>query len=185
MARDAQVVVEQPHGPAAHEPRRNARDGGAEDDVLEGGDALPVAEVLEELARVAVRRGHGAERAGVGQVVVDALAQPLQLRGGEQVLDQHGAMRLVGAHRGVVHDGDGVGAARAARGIGSGRIAAAQRTSRPHVLEGRREPALRAAFHRWQWQGAARWRVAIHCRHCTRRVESVEYGPCTDQQLGD
>src|SRR5581483_2994388 len=68
---DEQVVVEQAHLPRAHQLARDLGRRRVPDELLELRDPLPVAEVLEEAARIVRPRGDARPLARLGQVALD------------------------------------------------------------------------------------------------------------------
>ena len=80
---DQCVIVVQPHLLGFHQLSRYLRDGRIEDDVSIGWDSLPVAEVLEEPARVRVAARCGSQGSRIGDIPVDCLAQLVHLLGGK------------------------------------------------------------------------------------------------------
>lgn len=97
------VVVVQPHGVRAHEPLRQLRERRLEDEAAEGVDLLPVAEVLEEAARVVGPARDLGARAGRGEVGLDAVAQQRELVGREQLADADRAVALELRDQRIVH----------------------------------------------------------------------------------
>ncbi|MNT06917.1 hypothetical protein D3C72_1416030 [compost metagenome] len=98
-----QVVVVQAHGVGAHEPLREWRQRRLPDEAAEGVDLLPVAEVLEEAARVVGPARDLGARAGRRQVRLDAALQQREFVGREQLADADRAVALELRHQRVVH----------------------------------------------------------------------------------
>ena len=88
------MVVVQPHGARLHQALRNQRQRCLAHKAAKLRDVLPVAEVLEEAARVIRPAGHFGARAGRGQVGVDAVAQQGHFIGREQLLDAQRAIAV-------------------------------------------------------------------------------------------
>ena len=98
------MVVVQLGGAAAHEPARGFGQGRIEDEPPVGRILLPVAEILDESARVVLGAGHFGARTQAGEICIDASAQRRDFRGPKQLPEAHRAVALKALHRcGVYH----------------------------------------------------------------------------------
>ena len=68
---------------------------GFEDEALVGGDALPVAEVFDEVTGVFGETGDDGQRTGGGHVFGDALFEERDFGGGEKLTDDDSALGLI------------------------------------------------------------------------------------------
>ena len=86
--------MEQAHAAGAHQRARRGRERRLAEHLLVLGDPVPVAEVLDERARLARLGRVHAERAEIGEVALDAGAQRLDLVGREDAFEQRGPVAL-------------------------------------------------------------------------------------------
>lgn len=86
------VVVIEPHLRAPREPGRGGRQCRARDHVPVRRDLLPVAEVLDEEARIVGPARHLRAHARRGEIGIDALAQQLDLGGAQDAAQHDGAV---------------------------------------------------------------------------------------------
>ena len=91
---DQDVIVENLHAVRAHQVGGNFGGGRGADDLLEFGNALPVAVIVEETAAFAGIEVFGGIFAGLGHVGLDATAQRLDVIA-EQALDQNDSVALI------------------------------------------------------------------------------------------
>ena len=96
---DQEVIVIEAHVLAGHELARDVGSGRGTDELLVLGDPLPIAEVLDEPALVALLAGHRDQGPGLGEVAGDAGPDELDLLGGEAAPDDDGSVA------GIVGDG--------------------------------------------------------------------------------
>ena len=91
---DQHVVVEQAHLAGAHQLGGGAAHAARLDHGAVLGDVAPAAEVLDELAGAVGRRHLDGERAGLGDLALDALGQLLDQLRREEAGQEHGAVAL-------------------------------------------------------------------------------------------
>jgi len=99
------VVVGEAHLPRAHQLAGDRGGGRVADEFLELGNPLPVAEVLEEAARIVRPRRDERPLARLRQVAPDSPLEQCNLLGRERTADADGAVALevlVPAHGAIV-----------------------------------------------------------------------------------
>ena len=91
---DQKVIVKKTHAARAHESTSRGREGRSPDDVAVLGDALPVAKILDERARLArLGRVHG-QRTEIGKVPLNARLERGNFRLGKDARQEDDAVTL-------------------------------------------------------------------------------------------